>query len=170
MKQDVLHEWLDYNPETGIFTWKKQSANCKGVGEIAGARRKTRAGHRTIICIQGRRFYAARAAYIYVHGDIPDTALVDHINGDIQDDRIANLRLASAVQNTWNRAQRQGTKYKLGVSKDARSRFKARIQTPDGKKMNLGSWATMDEAHAAYMGAAAMLHSEFWVGHRTNVE
>ena len=57
-----------------------------------------------------------------------------------------------------------------GVSKDARSRFEARIQTPDGRKINLGAWGSGAEAHACTMGAAAMLHGEFWVGLRDAAE
>jgi hypothetical protein len=167
MKQSVLHEWLNYDPETGIFTWKKQSSSSKRVGDVAGRRNMTRNGKRTVIAIQGRRFYAARAAYIYVHGDIPDSALVDHINGNIEDDRIANLRLANPVQNVWNRIQRKGAQHKMGVSKTKNGAFRALIQPPgQRKKILLGTWKTEDEAHAAYMGAAAVLHGEFWIGGR----
>jgi hypothetical protein len=92
--------------------------------------------------------------------------LVDHADGDSLNDRLANLRLAGAAQNTWNRVQRFGSQYKLGVSKGPRGRYKARIQLPTGEKLSVGTWASEDEAHAAYMGAAAILHSEFWIGQR----
>ena len=166
MDQKTLHEWLNYDPETGVFTWKKRPANCRKPGDVAGTLSKSRGGERNMLCVQGRRYYAGRAAYIYVHGDIPKTSLVDHINGDKADDRIANLRIANTAQNTWNRVQREGTKYKMGVSKLPRGRFRSAIQLPTGKKHFLGTWDTEEEAHAAYMGAAAILHGDFWLGNR----
>jgi hypothetical protein len=166
INQKTLHEWLDYEPETGIFTWKKQPAHSVKAGDQAGSVQVTKGTSRRVISIKGQRFYASRAAYIYVNGDISKKVLVDHKNGDACDDRICNLRLASTAQNTYNRIQKAGSKYKMGVSKDPRSRFKARIQLPSGKKFNLGAWDTEAEAHAAYMGAAAILHESYWVGHR----
>jgi hypothetical protein len=165
--QEELHEWFDYDPDRGLFTWKKIAPRSRlRIGDAAGSPNTQHGKTRRVLWLLGRRIYAARAAYIYVHGDIPPEVLVDHADGDQLNDRISNLRLASTAQNVWNRIQRDGVKMKLGVSKGERGRFKARIQSPNGNKINLGTWATEEEAHAAYMGAAAILHSEFWVGMR----
>lgn len=165
--QALLHEWFYYDPETGLFAWRKRPIKSTiSIGTVAGSIAKQHQGLRRVIWLQGKRIYASRAAYIYVHGDLPDTVLVDHIDGDALNDRIANLRLASTAQNTWNRLQKKGSRYKLGVCKNIRGRFYAQIQMPTGKKLHLGTWANEGEAHAAYMGAAAILHSEFWIGHR----
>lgn len=164
-----LHEWFSYDPTTGLFIWRKRpergGMNCR-VGDEAGSVHTTRSGKRLMLWLKGQRMYASRAAYIYMHGDIPQTALVDHINGDTLDDRIENLRLASSAQNNWNRIQREGSRYKLGVAKGIRGRFTAQIQMPNGEKLHLGTWETEAEAHACYMGAAAVLHGEFWVALR----
>lgn len=166
--RDDLLEWFNYDPDTGAFTWRKRPARSSAgrrVGDPAGS---LQAGiKRRVLWLRRKRMYAARAAYVMVHGDIPKTALVDHIDGDTLNDRIDNLRLASKAQNTWNRIQKNGSAYALGVAKDRRGRFKARVQLPDGKKLNLGTWETEQEAHACYMAAAAVLHGEFWIGART---
>lgn len=162
-RADLL-EWFDYDPETGIFRWKRRPERggmFRKVGDIAGSVQKDI--NRRVLWLQGRRMYAARAAYVMIHGDIPKEALVDHADGDTLNDRIANLRLASSTQNNWNRLQRDGSLRMLGVSKGERGRFKARIHLPTGEKLNLGTWETEAEAHACYMGAAAVLHGEFWV-------
>lgn len=169
--QAILHEWLNFYPATGLFTWKKIAPkNRARVGDPAGSISVQHKHRRLVLWLLGRRIYGSRAAYIYVHGDIPQTALVDHIDGDTLNDRISNLRLASSTQNVWNRIQRKGTLYAMGVTKSERGRFKARIQLPTGVKLNLGTWDSEAEAHAAYMGAAAILHSDFWLGNRPSKE
>jgi hypothetical protein len=161
LTQAVLLEWFRYEPDTGLFYWRKRPSNGgwnAKVGDMAGS---VTSHNRRHLWLGKKRIYGGRAAYIMTHGDIPDNALVDHIDGNTLNDRIDNLRLASAVQNTWNRI---GTTSK-GVARDARGQYKPRIML-NGRKINLGTWATEAEAHAAYMGAAAILHGEFWVGNR----
>lgn len=168
ISQDELKRWFTYEPDTGRFFWRERPVKAKvNVGDEAGSIQTMRTGgKRRMLWVSARRIYASRAAYIYVHGDIPDGALVDHADGDTLNDRIDNLRLASTAQNVWNRLRVSRSGLPIGVQKDARGRFKARIQMTDGRKANLGTWRTAEEAHAAYMGAAAILHSEFWVGAR----
>jgi len=163
-----LLEWFRYEPETGLVYWQKRPArggyNTK-VGDVAGTinDRAGRRAPRRVLWLGKQRIVAARAIYTMVHGDIPNSAMIDHADGNTLNDRIDNLRLASAVQNTWNRIGLDAIR--KGVAKDIRGRFKARIATPDGK-INLGTWDTEAEAHAAYMGAAAILHGEYWLGNR----
>lgn len=156
ISQDELRDALDYNPNTGQFIWNVTKGKGKR-GRPAGSwtREKKR---RLIICVNGRRIYGHRAAYIYVYGDLPQNALLDHIDGDSENNRIENLRLVSPAQNTWNKIVKGRAP---GVSRSTGNRFHARIQIPDGRKINLGTWATEEEAHAAYMGAAAIVHGEF---------
>ena len=162
-RDDLLH-WFTYEPDNGVFRWRQSPANSVKVGDIAGSIYDVSKRQRRRLFLRGEKIASSRAAYMYEHGDIPANALIDHKDGDTLNDRIDNLRLASAVQNNWNRLR--GESLMQGVSKDERGRFKSRIQTPDGRKINLGTWATEAEAHAAYMGAAAILHGEFWIGNR----
>lgn len=165
-RADLL-EWFSYDPETGTFVWRKRperSAAGRCVGDTAGS---TQAGiNRRVLWLKGKRMYASRAGYIMVNGEIPDNVLIDHADGDTMNDRLSNLRIASAAQNNWNRIQRRGTPLKTGVTKTKHGRFNARIQIPAGVKFYLGTWSSEAEAHAAYMGAAAVLHGEFWIKNR----
>lgn len=80
----------------------------------------------------------------------------------VSDNRLANLRLATHKQNMWNSPRRKHSRqpYK-GVRKDTRNnRWTARISA-DGKIHFLGSYATAEHAHSAYMAAARRLHGEF---------
>lgn len=165
--QAFLREWLVYDPETGLFSWRKSPSNSVKAGAPAGSINKHPNGDRRTLHVRGRRLYASRAAWIYSNGDVAPEVLIDHADGDSLNDRLSNLRIANVVQNIWNRVQREGAAMQLGVSRGERGRFKARIEIGDGRKINLGTWATEAEAHAAYMGAAAMLHGDFWIGNRT---
>lgn len=158
---DQLRAVLDYNPATGIFTWRdrpdiRPSANAGRRGTVAGATRKN--GY-IGICIDGRHRFAHRLAWLYVHGRWPD-AEIDHINEDRADNRITNLREATHGQNnTRARARADNRSGVLGVFRCG-TRWQAQIMHK-GAKYHLGVYATIEEAKAARDTAAEMLHGAF---------
>ena len=96
---EELKEFLDYNPDTGIFTWKKQISNLK-VGQVAGT--MSPMGY-IQIRFKGSDYFAHRLAYYMYHGVDPLKNLVDHKYGDKSNNKIKNLRLATNLQNGANR-------------------------------------------------------------------
>src|SRR3954471_7787062 len=97
LSQSQLKDVLDYNPDTGIFTWKTRegdnykSWNKKYPGKRAGAK-LTRIRYRTI-SINKTAYYEHRLAYLYMVGRWPDD-VIDHINHIEDDNRWCNLRPA----------------------------------------------------------------------------
>jgi len=90
---------------------------------------------------------------------------VDHVNGDGLDNRRANIRLATPALNQANKAADRRNKIGLkGVSskkpEGEGGKFRAFI-TPNGRKIHLGTFATKEEAAAAYAGAAKVLWGDF---------
>lgn len=145
-----LRELLEYDPDTGVFTWRSN-------GRVAGC--PTGNYGRTQITVDGVARYAARLAWLYVHDEWP-AGQVDHINGDRTDHRIANLRVLTNAQNKQNtrRAYANNGSGLLGVHHDKRNgRWRARIMV-DGRSRSLGYHDTPEEAHAAYLRAKAELH------------
>ena len=102
----------------------------------------------------------------YLHreilGDVPAGLLVDHINGDPLDNRRANLRLVTALQNSRNSKTRVDNS--LGVKgvhiHRPCGRYRARIKV-SGKYIHLGLFESIDAAKSAYDTAAAKLFGEF---------
>lgn len=92
--------------------------------------------------------------------DAPRGMQVDHADGDGLNNRRSNIRLATPTQNMANRGHdRRNLLGVKGVSK-IYNKYRATI-TPDGKKVYLGTFATAEEAHAAYLGAARVLWGKF---------
>ena len=111
--------------------------------------------------IDGKKDRVHRVIWSHVNGSIPKGMVIDHINGNKADNRIANLRLVTCSQNSQNRHGPQAnSKSKVkGVSFIPRlNKFEASIQV-NGKKTSLGFHVTADDAAAAYGIAAGTMHT-----------
>ena len=97
MSLKLAKEMLDYDPVTGVFTWK-QAPQFKPqlLGKVAGTVSR---GYR-YIKIGQERWLAHRLAYAMVHGDLPTE--IDHIDGDKDNNSIENLRDGTKGVNTMN--------------------------------------------------------------------
>ena len=98
--QDQLKELLSYDPETGIFMWL-ESKQGRSLDRPAG---DMQSGGR-VISINGKRYQAARLAWLYVHGEMP-IGYMQYRNRDVEDLRIDNLRYARTRQES-NRLYRE---------------------------------------------------------------
>lgn len=85
---------------------------------------------------------------------------VDHINGNALDNRRSNLRVATPIQQQYNRkvSSLSKTGFK-GVSFEY-GKYRARIRK-DGEHISIGMFDTPEDAARAYDGAAHELFGEF---------
>lgn len=156
LTREEIVQLLDYNPETGVFTWKKTRRGLAR-GSVAGS--VIWSGHRRIT-IGKKQYFAHKLAWLWVHGEIPECDL-DHANRCRDDNRIVNLRKATRSENlanTWRSTNTSGYK---GASKIAGTdKWLATIKVM-GKSRYLGRFSSPQKAHEAYMDAARKAFGEF---------
>lgn len=116
MNKQYLGECLEYNPDTGVITWKARPRHhfntdrgyntfvSQKVGMVTGCRSTTRDGLCYLkIAINKKLYLAHRLAWVLYHGPIPSGVEVDHIDHDGTNNKINNLRLVTSSQNKMNR-------------------------------------------------------------------
>ena len=112
LTQSKLKKYVSYNPDTGVFTWKKipPKTSSTKVGNEAGCDN----GHGYLVfMIEGVMYRAHRLAFLYMKGKMPKK-YVDHINGKKSDNRWCNLREVDENQNAKNSRLQKNNK--SGVS------------------------------------------------------
>lgn len=145
-----------YEPETGEFYWLVRKQMYGGIAKPGDLVKGTPNvwGYK-VIGINRRRYIASRLAWFYVHGTWP-VGEVDHANMDIDDNRIANLRDTTKAMQRGNQRVRTDSKSGIKGVDWHRGRWRARRA-----KKTLGSFATKEEAAAAYKAAALRVFGEF---------
>lgn len=156
LTQEDLRERLNYDADTGEFTWLKPASTRLTPGSRAGYV-NTKGYHK--IRVGYIKYSAHRLAWFYAHGRWPKEE-IDHVNGDKADNRLANLREVTHAQNMQN--LKRADPLPCGVRR-ARSKFAAFY----GGKY-LGTYASPDAAHAAYRLAWVDAHDEPIVETREN--
>jgi hypothetical protein len=111
--------------------------------------------------IEGKAYYAHRLVWKVHHGTDP-TSLIDHINGDRNDNRIENLREATASESTQSRCTpRSNTSGVKGVYwAKQRGAWGVKI-TIGGVQHFLGYFDDKSEAAEVANTARSKFHGEF---------
>ncbi|MFA7308099.1 MAG: HNH endonuclease [Hyphomicrobium sp.] len=161
---------LDYNPNTGVFTWRHRPRehftderaskiwNTRYAGTTAGC---IKSDGYARIAIDNIRYFAHRLAWLYATGFWP-ACQIDHVDLVRSNNIFSNLREATHSQNRANRrAQSNNTSGVKGVSlHKQKNKWQAQICVI-GKTLRLGYFDTREDAAAAYAKAAQDLHGEF---------
>ena len=147
---EYLRSILNYDPVSGIFTWKVRTSRRVKVGDIAGC---PGGGGYLRIKVCSRPHKAHRLAWLYVYGVWPKDQL-DHVNRVRTDNRISNLREVSHKQNHQNRSKpSNNTSGHPGVVwNKQRSKWQAQIKH-NQKSIHLGYFSILEEAIAARKAA-----------------
>jgi len=139
---DEVRNFLEYSPETGLFT-RKTSGKGFFKGVVAGSLMNR--GY-LAITLNGKKYLAHRLAWFYVNEVWPENQ-IDHINGVKTDNRIANLRAATNKQNHENIYKtKANTSGYRGVSFYSRDSTWTAQLTHNRKNIYLGRFATKEQA------------------------
>lgn len=115
---EKVRQLVDYDPSTGKFTIRARRpddfkvASNRSAEHTCAAWNSRRAGKPAGITkhahgylgmrLLGRHYFAHRVAWAHVHGEWPQGE-IDHVNGNRDDNRIANLRDVGRITNMRNR-------------------------------------------------------------------
>ncbi len=161
LTQSRLKELVNYNPQTGVFTWRisRRITSCKiNVGDVAGF--LTPDGY-VYFSVDGRRYAAHRLAWLYMTGSWP-SKLIDHEDLDRSNNIFLNLREATRSQNGQNRRmQSNNTSGYKGVYPSGK-KFLGRIKNNSGKTVYLGTFKTAEEASLAVIEFSLEQHGDFF--------
>jgi HNH endonuclease/AP2 domain len=159
LTQEVVHELLDYRPETGALTWEQRDrrwfedepywkrSNTRFAGQPAGLLHKS-TGHREINLFD-QCYQEHRIIWLWMEGRWPVDE-IHHENHVRDDNRWANLFEATSQQNVHNQSLRKtNTSGRTGVYwRDNYGKFVAEIGAR-GRQLHLGHFDTFEEACAA---------------------
>ena len=148
MKQ-LIEDTLTYDPDTGMFKWldnyrKHSKGWFKGTSSSGYLR----------VFIEGKGHLTHRLAWYLMYGKFPKY-FIDHKNGIPTDNRLSNLREATAHQNSQN-CKARGTSFNKKGKK-----WEARLSL-NSKDLFLGYFNTEEEAHQAYIKGKRKYHP-FWI-------
>lgn len=161
----ILRTTFDYDPDSGIFTWKHRRLdalmmenkiddwqvkrlNSRFSGKPAFTAKSTGGYHHCKLF--GKTYLAHRAAWVMHTNNQPD--FIDHINGNTSDNRICNLRNVSKVQNSRNRrVSRNNVSGFTGVCFSTLSQKWHAYAYQLGKNIHLGFFESKEEAVQARM-------------------
>jgi hypothetical protein len=157
---ELAHSLLEYNPDTGLLSWKVTKGPRALKGGVAGSKHSS--GY-VQIGINKVQFLVHRVTWLLFYKEWPST-LLDHIDGDKTNNRIANLRPCNTSQNKQNIGlnKNNSSGYKGVHFDNTHGKYKAQIQTLEGNRKHLGLFSTPEEASEVYNRAAKELHGEFY--------
>lgn len=166
---EYLRECFVYEQSTGVLRWKRRPLghfsterswgewNKRFTGKIVG--RGTKRGY-CLTILFGERWLLHRIIWKLMTGmEPPET--IDHVDGDPANNRWANLRVATQLEQMWNsRFRRNNTSGYRGVVA-SRGKWQVQIRA-GGIRRFLGRFDTLEEATVVYEAAAREAHGGFY--------
>jgi hypothetical protein len=155
LTQELVKDLFDYDPDTGVLTWKIKPSKKVQIGDIAGC---INAQGYLVTKINYKLHYNHRIAYLHHHGHLPE--FIDHIKG--RSNKINNLRECTLSQNSQNaKLSSRNTSGIKGVSWfKPLKKWRARLSI-NRKQQPLGYFTEISDAESAVKSARKKHHGEF---------
>jgi len=172
----IVRELLDYDPESGILTWRRRDRswftsdrihkawNTRFSGKPTGHVSTTSGEYRQVhVGLLGRLYIASHLIWMWMTGDQPP-AVIDHEDRDGTNNTWGNLRASDSVRNARNmsRSSRNSSGV-TGVAWHSRDGVWQAMIGDGGRLRHLGSFEDWFEAVCARKSAERQL--EYSPGH-----
>lgn len=153
--QKTLKELFTYDAKHGVLRWKQS----RGTAQAGAAAGWTHQNGYIYIGLNGRSYKAHRLIWMYVHGADPK-GIIDHIDRNKANNRIANLRVVTDGQSNQNKgAYKNNVTGHKGVGwYPLRKLWRVRIQH-NGRVHTIGYFSSVAAAVAARNAAEKKLHT-----------
>ena len=159
--KELLQELFFY--ENGILYRKKNISKGKTNVPIGWVEKN---GY-WAVSVCGTRFRVHRLVWQFHNGNCPP--LLDHIDGNKNNNAIENLRPATNSQNNANRKANRKNKLGLKGVCSERGKYKANIRI-NGISCHLGYFSNAEDAYATYCKKAKEIYGEFaWTSNNANI-
>lgn len=172
LTQELLKELIDYNPDTGVFTWKERplsmfkcERDCKAwnaryKNKVAGCSYINWKNKVNAISIKPKTYLCHILTYFYMNGNWPKED-IDCIDGDFTNLKWNNIRECTRTDSNYKQINPQRENKLMGISFiKERNKYESKIKIK-GKTIHLGRFNTQEEAHQAYVDAKRQISPEF---------
>lgn len=155
LTKEFVCDLFDY--DDGVLVWKINSGANKLAGKIAGWKHKN--GYRCVK-ISRKEFKVHRIIFLMHYGYLPE--MVDHIDRNIENNRIENLRAATRSENGMNQKIRSDNSSgaKGVVWNDSCNKWAVTCQIKN-KRMYFGVYEDLELASLVAEEARNKHHGEF---------
>jgi len=161
--QGLVREIFDYNSESGLLT-HRGARDGVASGSVVGSEDSD---SYISVSVLKKTYMAHRVIWLYQYGYFPENE-IDHINGNVSDNRICNLREVSRSCNMQNRCKlKNNTSGFSGVKYVKTRRLWSADITMRGKRSFLGLYS--NKLDAALARLTAEVCSPGWSCHERSV-
>jgi hypothetical protein len=162
LTQNKLKELFNYCNLTGKLYWKVSPNYKTKIGMPLGCIKK--GTNYSVGRIEKKQHRINKLIWLYHKGYYP-TAIIDHIDGDSQNNKIENLREVTAFESSWNTRKKYKSltsPYKgVHVTFKKDKKYYTAFITNNKIRYYLGSFSTAEQAAEAYNKKAIDLRKNF---------
>lgn len=154
MDYEIAKSLFDY--QNGFLVWKKSAGTIKAGKKVESVSNR---GY-VVVQVGGKRYLAHRIIWLLLNGQIP--VMIDHIDGNKQNNLIENLREVNNTLNHWNERKRSTNKSgHKGVWWHKQSRRWEAACRVNGKQITIGRFERIEDAVEAVRKFREQQHGEY---------
>jgi hypothetical protein len=154
MDYEIAKSLFDY--QDGFLVWKKSAGTIKTGKKVESVSNR---GY-VVVQVGGKRYLAHRIIWLLLNGQMP--VMIDHIDGNKQNNLIENLREVDNTLNHWNERKRTTNKSgHKGVWWHKQSKRWEAACRVSGKQITIGRFERIEDAVEAVRKFREQQHGKY---------